>query len=126
MYLGWTAAAYHQRNEDWARELWRVVDDPRLLTVLPRREAERRALGADDPFAAALELPGPWGPLLSRKIIELIPKLKERGVRVVTAGYRIDPSLEAEVEALRDLGSRDVFELCDTVAIRAAILRELA
>ena len=45
---------------------------------------------------------------------------------VRVAGYRLDPALAPEAEPLRDLGGRDVDELCDVLAIRAAMLRELS
>ena len=121
VHAGWAEAARRQRNVDWARALWRVDDE--LLAVLPRAEAEAHAAGAADPFAAALRLPGSWGPELSRKVLEAIPG-PYPSVRV--AAYHLDPALAPEAEPLRDLGRRDVNELCDVLAIRAAMLRELS
>ena len=120
VHEGWAEAARRQRNVDWARALWRV--DDQLLAVLPRAEAEAHAAAAADPFAAALRLPGSWGPELSRKVLEAIPG-SHPNVRV--AAYHLDPALAPEAEPLRDLGRRDVNELCDVLAIRAAMLREL-
>ena len=74
-------------------------------------------------LAAALRLPGQWGPELSRKVLEAIPT---HDANVKIAAYHLDPGLAEEAEALRDLGRRDVNELCDVLAIRAAILRELS
>ena len=43
------------------------------------------------------------------------------------AGHRLDPALaEAAEERLRDLGGRDLWTLCDILAARAAMLRELS
>jgi len=122
---GWTGAALLQGDETWARALWLATQEPHMLSVLPREEAETLARQAADPYTAASELPA-WGQELSRVIIRAIPKLRERNVHIGLAGYKLDPSLEAEVEPLRDLGGRDVLDLCDTVALRAAMLRELA
>ena len=121
VHEGWAEAARRQRNVDWARALWRVGDE--LLAVLPRAEAEAHAAGAADPFAAALRLPWSWGPELSRKVLEAIPG-PHPNVRV--AAYHLDPAIAPEAEPLRDLGRRDVNELCDVLAIRAAMLRELS
>ena len=50
----------------------------------------------------------------------------ERGADVGLAGYRLDPALADEAEALRELGGRDLRTLCDVLAARAAMLRELS
>ena len=50
----------------------------------------------------------------------------ERGADAGVAGYRLDPALADEAEALRDLGGRDLWTLCDVLALRAAMLRELS
>ncbi|HEX6022018.1 MAG TPA: hypothetical protein VFZ00_08480, partial [Solirubrobacter sp.] len=121
VHEGWIEAAKRQRNAEWARALWPI--DPELLAVLPRDEAERLAATAEDPFAAALELDGTWDSELSRAVLAAIPTLEE-DVRI--AGYRLDPTLAPEAEALRDLGRRDVNHLCDVLAVRAAMLRDLS
>jgi hypothetical protein len=46
-------------------------------------------------------------------------------VDVRFAGHRLDPALEAEADTLRELGGRDLWDLCDTLITRAAMLREL-
>jgi hypothetical protein len=102
---------------EWARALWAV--DEELLAVLPRAEAEALAVTAD----AALHLPGTWGAELSRRVLAAIPT---RDANVTRLAYQLDPALAPEAEALRDLGRRDVNELCDVLAIRAAMLRELS
>ena len=74
-----------------------------LLAVLPRAEAEAHAAAAADPFAAALRLPGSWGPELSREGARGHPgALASPNVRV--AAYHLDPALAPEAEPLRDLG----------------------
>jgi hypothetical protein len=117
VHEGWAEAAKRQRDVEWARALWAV--DEELLAVLPRAEAEALAASPD----AALHLPGTWGPELSRRVLEAIPT---RDANVTRLAYQLDPALAAEAEALRDLGRRDVNELCDVLAIRAAMLRELS
>ena len=121
VHEGWAEAAKHQRNVEWARALWPIEDE--LLAVLPRLEAEAIAAAAEDPFAAALELRGTWGLELSRAVLAAIPA---QSANVSLAGYRLDPALAPEAEPLRDLGRRDLNELCDVLGIRAAMLRELS
>ncbi len=41
------------------------------------------------------------------------------------AGYCLHPAVEPEVETLRELGGRHMWRLCERVATRAAMLREL-
>ena len=49
------------------------------------------------------------------------------GSDVAFAGYRLDPALAPEAEErLRELGGRDLGLLCDILATRAAMLRELS
>ena len=51
----------------------------------------------------------------------------ERGQDVEFAGHRLDPAFAAEAEErLRPLGGRDLHRLCDILAARAAMLRELS
>ena len=51
----------------------------------------------------------------------------ERGQDVEFAGYRLDPAFAEEAEErLRELGGRDLRRLCDILAARAAMLRELS
>ena len=126
VHEGWAHAAKAQRDAEWARALWPVLHDHELLGVLPRAEGEALAATAEDPFTAALELPGPWGIELSRAVLAAVPAHRERGGHVGVAGYRIDPALAEEAEPLRDLGGRDVWNLCDVLGIRAAMLRELS
>jgi hypothetical protein len=112
----------------WARALWPITRDPELLAVLPLAEGEALAAAADDPIVAARELDGPWGPDLSRTVIAAIRAKREkgeRGVDVRFAGHRLDPALEAEADTLREVGGRDLWDLCDTLITRAAMLREL-
>jgi hypothetical protein len=121
VHAGWARAAKAQRDAAWARTLWR--HDYELLDVLPRAEGEALAATAEDPFSAALELSGSWGPELSRAVLATVP---ERSRHVGVAGYQLDPSLAPEAEPLRDLGRRDINQLCDVLATRAAMLRELS
>jgi hypothetical protein len=126
---GWAAAARLQRDAAWARALWPVLGDPRLLEALPRAEGEALAAASPEPVVAAGALPGTWGRDLSRAVIAAILRVREageRGVDVAFAGYRLDPALEPEAEALRELGGRDIWMLCDVLAVRAAMLRELS
>ena len=106
-----------------------MLGDPDLLPVLPRDEAEALAATADDVIVAARRLTGQWGVELSRAVIAAIRRARETGTlgaHARVAGSRLDPALEAEVEALRELGGRELWELCDEVGIRAAMLRELS
>jgi hypothetical protein len=127
---GWAEAAIAQRDAEWARALWAVQPDPRLLTVLAKDEAEALAAAADAPDDAARALPAPWGPRLSKAVIDAIHDRRaagERGQDVEFAGYRLDPALAAEAdERLRSLGGRDLRRLCDILDARAAMLRELS
>ena len=67
------------------------------------------------------------GPRRSRAVLAAIPPAASGGAADVgIAGYRLDPALAEEAEPLRDLGGRDVWNLCDVLAIRAAMLRELS
>jgi hypothetical protein len=125
---GWTQAAIAQRDPGWASALWGLRTEPALLAVLPRAAAEALAAAADDKLAAALALPGRWGEELSYWVLEDIRGRRSeghRGVHVGEAGYRLHPAVEAQAETLRDLGGADLWELCDVLAIRAAMLREL-
>src|SRR4051812_38089095 len=129
VHEGWAEAAKRQGDAAWARALWPVTRDPELLTVLPRAEGEALAAAAEDPVVAARELRGQWGPDLSRAVLAAIRRTREAGeygVDVRFAGHRLDPALELEAEALRELGGRDLWTLCDTLVTRAAMLRELA
>ncbi|HET6547565.1 MAG TPA: DUF5691 domain-containing protein [Solirubrobacter sp.] len=124
---GWAAAALKQCDAAWARALWRR--DVALLAVLPRAEAEALAVAADDPFLASQELRGHWGPELSRAVIAHIRRQREAGQRpyhVGAAGYRLDPTVEPEAGALRELGGGDIWTLADVLQARAAMLRELS
>jgi hypothetical protein len=101
----------------------------RLLLALPAAEAERLAAAALDPVSAAHALPGPWGPEFSKTVIAAIEKERAELRRndVEFAGYRLDPALAPEAEdRLRDLGGRDIRNLCDVLSARAAMLRELS
>jgi hypothetical protein len=120
---GWVVAATLQRNADWARVLWRE-DPARLLALLGADEVDALAVAADDPYEMAFLLPGQWGPRISRRFVEHVPRAREAQRRVSGAGKWLDPSVD--VEPLRDLGDRDVDALCDLVAYRAAMLRELS
>ena len=89
----------------------RVVDDPSCSTCSRAPRPRRSRLAPTDPFAAALELPGPWGPRALARGDRGDPGRREDGERARrrVAGYRLDPALEPEAEALRDLGGRDVW-----------------
>jgi hypothetical protein len=130
VHEGWADAAIAQGDGEWARALWPIHPDSRLLTVLPKAEAEALAAAADAPDDAARALPAPWGPALSRGVIDTIHNRRaagERGQDVEFAGYRLDPAFAAEVdERLRPLGGRDLHRLCDILSARAAMLRELS
>jgi hypothetical protein len=127
---GWVEAAIAQGDAVWARELWAVRPEPELLLALPREEAQGIAAAAPEPDVAARALPGPWGLELSRAAIGAIERRRkagERGQDVTFAGHRLDPALAQEAEErLRDLGGRDLWVLCDLLAARAAMLRELS
>jgi hypothetical protein len=127
---GWADAAIAQRDAGWARALWPVHPDSRLLIVLPKAEADALAAAADAPDDAARALPAPWGTQLSRAVIDAIQQRRaagERGQDVEFAGHRLDPAFAAEVEErLRPLGGRDLHRLCDILSARAAMLRELS
>ena len=56
----------------------------------------------------------------------MLATVPEHSRHVGVAGYQLDPSLAPEAEPLRDLGRRDINQLCDVLAIRAAMLRELS
>jgi hypothetical protein len=130
VHEGWADAAIAQRDAGWARALWPVHPDSRLLTVLPKAEAEALAAAADAPDDAARALAAPWGPALSKAVIDAIHNRRaagERGQDVEFAGHRLDPAFAAEAdERLRPLGGRDVHRLCDILSARAAMLRELS
>jgi hypothetical protein len=127
VHEGWAAAAQLQGDVEWARAL--VHGDLRLLEVLPRAEAEALAAAAPDPVLAAGALRGEWGIDLSRAVVARIRQVREAGELGADyrfAGYRLHPAVEPEAEALRELGGRDLWTLCDLVGIRAAMLRELS
>jgi hypothetical protein len=129
VHAGWAQAAIAQRDADWARALFARRPAPDLLVALPREEAERLAATTDQPHVAAEALPGPWGADLSKAVIEAIAKERAELRRhdVEFAGYRLDPALAQEAEdRLRDLGGRDIRNLCDVLTTRAAMLRELS
>ena len=130
VHAGWADAAIAQRDAEWARALWPVHPDSRLLTVLPKAEAEALAAAADAPDDAARALPAPWGLALSKAVIDAIHARRsagERGQDVEFAGHRLDPALAPEAEErLRGLGGRDLHRLCDILSARAAMLRELS
>ena len=101
VHEGWADAAIAQRDAAWARALWPVHPDSRLLTVLPKAEAEVLAAAADAPDSAARALPGPWGPVLSKAVIDAIHQRRaagERGQDVEFAGHRLDPAFAVEAE----------------------------
>jgi Family of unknown function (DUF5691) len=130
VHEGWADAAIAQRDAGWARALWAVHPDSRLLIVLPKDEAEALAAAADAPDDAARALPAPWGPVLSKAVIDAIHQRRaagERGQDVEFAGHRLDPACATEAdERLRPLGGRDLHRLCDVLSARAAMLRELS
>jgi hypothetical protein len=130
VHEGWADAAIAQRDAEWARALWVVHPDSRLLTVLPKAEAESLAAAADAPDDAARALPAPWGSKLSKAVIDAIHNRRaagERGQDVEFAGHRLDPAFAVEAdERLRPLGGRDLHRLCDVLDARAAMLRELS
>jgi hypothetical protein len=130
VHKGWADAAIAQRDADWSRALWPVHPDSRLLTVLPKAEAESLAAAADAPDDAARALPAPWGAELSKAVIDAIHNRRaagERGQDVEFAGHRLDPAFAVEAdERLRPLGGRDLHRLCDILSARAAMLRELS
>ena len=76
-------------------------------------------------------MPAPWGASLTRAVIEAIKHHRSdtEWVRadVAFAGERMDPALaEHAEEQLRELPGRDIRRLCDILAARAAMLRELS
>ena len=96
--------------------------------MLPRAEGEALAAAAPDPFVAALRAAGPWGRELSRGVDRGDPA--PRATRGAHVARRRLPARSRrssrEAEPLRDLGGRDLWDLCDVLAIRAAMLRELS
>ena len=70
VHEGWAHAAKAQRDAEWARALWPVLHDRELLAVLPRAEGEALAAAAEDPFAPRSSCAGPWGPELSRAVLD--------------------------------------------------------
>lgn len=126
LHAGWAQAAIRQRDAEWARALW--TEHLEALKALPRDEAEQLAATAPDPVVAAQQLDGQWGPELSKTVVEAIRRRREAGewrLNVRWVGRRLHSSVEPTVETLRDLGGSDLWELCDTLVTRAAMLREL-
>ena len=96
----------------------------RLLAVLPRAERER--LGATLPLEA-IALPAPWGAELSAAIVAKIAAETPAPVRIpAEAAYALDPGVLPQLEPLIEAGGRPVVRLCDVLAIRAAMRRELS
>jgi hypothetical protein len=128
-------AALDQRDAGWARVLW-----PRrleLLALLPDDEAlPRSPLPALAPAgkvtwpssdALAAAVPGPWGPELSRRVVATIRTELEWAVKPVSElAYALDPSVLGELEPLIEAGGARIVRLCDVLATRAAMLRELS
>jgi hypothetical protein len=127
VHTGWARATLRQGNAAWARALWSEFG--MLLNALPRDEAEALATHAHDPVDAAQHLHGQWGPELSMTVVETVRRRRAAGdwrPNVRFAGQRLHPAVEGAVETLREeVGGGDIWELADTLATRAAMLREL-
>ena len=65
----------------------------------------------------------PWREPFSRAVVEAIRRDPVQATSGL--GYHMHLAVEPEVETLRDLGGTNVWRLCDLVATRAAMLREL-
>jgi uncharacterized protein DUF5691 len=131
VHEAWAQAAVRQHDADWARALRAVHPEPELLTVLAR--GEREALATRGNLDDALACPGPWGPNLSRAVIEHFrATVHERwpGADVDEVGMRLHPDTLAEVEGLREVAAGGwaatlVGRLADLAAFRAGMLGEL-
>ncbi|HEU5417376.1 MAG TPA: hypothetical protein VFV41_06760, partial [Streptosporangiaceae bacterium] len=105
-------------DAEWARVLW--PRDPALLAVLPQEERER--LAATLPLDRLAAVPGPWGAELSRAVVAQLAAHRPPS----WLGYALDPSVLPECEALIEAGGAPIVRLCDVLATRAAMLRELS
>jgi hypothetical protein len=118
-------AALAQRDAAWARALW--PRRPELLGVLPTEERERLAAGLT-PEQIVAAVPGPWGAELSRAVAATLaaadPATAPRPP--VELAYALDPAVLGQLEPLIESGGRPIARLCDVLAIRAAMLRELS
>ena len=131
VHAGWADAAIAQRDAAWARALWPVHPDSRLLTVLPQDEAEALAAAADAPDDAAAGAARAVGPGALEGRDRRDPRT---GARRVSAGRtsssRATGSTRRSPPRPRSgcapLGGRDLHRLCDILAARAAMLRELS
>jgi len=111
-------ATLAQRDAEWARGLW--PREPALLSVLPTEERER--LAATLPLDQLAAVPGPWGAELSRAVVaQLAANRPPAWLR-----YALDPSVLPELEPLIETGGAPIVRLCDVLATRAAMLRELS
>ncbi len=111
-------AALDQRNAEWARALW--PREPVLLSVLPKEERER--LAATLPLDQLAGVPAPWGAELSRAVVaQLAANRPPAWLR-----YALAPSVLPELEPLIETGGAPIVRLCDVLATRAAMLRELS
>jgi hypothetical protein len=111
-------AALDQRNVEWARALW--PREPVLLSVLPKEERER--LAATLPLDQLAGVPAPWGAELSRAVVaQLAANRPPAWLR-----YALDPSVLPDLEPLIETGGAPIVRLCDVLATRAAMLRELS
>jgi uncharacterized protein DUF5691 len=114
-------AALAQRDVPWARALWRRR--PELLAVLGQEERERLAAGLA-PEGVVAAVPAPWGAELSRAVVEKLAAADTRPP--VGLAYALAPAVLAQLEPLIEAGGRPIARLCDVLATRAAMLRELS
>jgi hypothetical protein len=127
---GWGMAAVAQRDAEWARALWAVAPVAQLLEAVPHAEAQELAAGAERPDIVAQAVPGPWGPALTKTVIDAVQRSRagqDFTQDVAYAGERLDLALaDYAEERLRELPGRDVRRMLDVLAARAAMLRELS
>ena len=114
-------------DAEWARALWPLTATPSCSPCCRATRARRSRRPPTIRSPPRWSCAGRGAPTLSRTVIDGGRRGDARPAGTSAfAGYRLDPSLETEVEALRDLGGRDIWSLCDTLVARAAMLRELA
>ena len=121
---GWAEAARRQR--DAAGRARCGGSTTQLLAASPRRGRGARRCRRGPVRGGAARCAGPWGPELSREVVDAIPALAA-GSATWTSVRRLPARSGARARgraAARPRRPRRV-ELCDVLAVRAAMLREL-
>ncbi len=137
----WAAAAALQGDGEWAGALLDAgVEEPALLAVVPHERAVAHAtarVGAGGLAPAALDLldacPDPWGPALSRTVVDALGELVKRparpDARLAGLAARLDPAVApAATVALAEHAGRwsDVVGwFMDLLTFRAEMHEEL-